>query len=114
MSTNFPAVPSHINNYPVLANRPASRRKGEPCVVVLVRRADMEDYATWMWNRDTGGAFEGHYDMTLTEAAEDFASRGGLRTCTLNYTIADHVPAEVRQLVREATVAAWSADAESS
>lgn len=98
----------YVNHLPVIASRPATRSKSETCFVLLVRRGE-GDYVTWMYNPETGGCSSGHYDMSLTEGAEDFASRGGLRTCTLKYALTNHATDAERQLVREASVAAWSA-----
>lgn len=101
--TDLQPVPATVNGYPVIASKRATFADSECCDYIMVRRED--DYVTWGYNRSCPGAFSGHYDMTLTEGAESFASRG---PCDLSYIVTNAATPDERNAVREAVNARWS------
>lgn len=74
MKPGLPSVPRTINEFPVLAHRPATDSTNEVCAVVLVQRDD-GTFIVWTWNRECPGASNGKYDLTLDEAAAEFVRR---------------------------------------
>lgn len=87
MKPDLDPVPESINGYPVVAHRPATPSRDEVCEVVLCRVVSKPDeYVTWTWNRQAGGASHGKYAQALDAAVTDFFAR---HTPVNKYTRAD-------------------------
>ena len=62
----------------LIKSKKYSSNPGDAHLAVVLAKVDgYHPYVTWVYNKQDGGYFWGHYFETMVEAAKDFDKRGG-------------------------------------